>query len=1202
MPRTLLTPGQVLNQRYRIERLLGQGGFGAVYLAWDLNMDGPVAVKESAAVIAEGSAGEQPGSTAVAGAASDSQEKLADQRSAIRQFQLEAKILFQLRHPNLPRVTDYFSLVELAAVYLVMDYIEGEDLQVVLDRAGGPLPVERALAWITQVCDALNYLHTQSPPIIHRDIKPANIRITSSTSNPLGQAMLVDFGIAKIYDPTVNTTVGARAVTLNYSPPEQYGMGRTDAQSDVYALGATAYHMLTGRAPSPAVDVMSGIAPPPMDVHQANPQVSPAVSAVIAKAMQLNRTVRWQSAAEFRSALETAIKNPQAAIDSRPAPHSRPAAERPITGAPAARDSKETIFVQPSPGASFSQPDSLGRAAALPQASEEIAPPLYSEAPAVRPPSQPLSPHGRLRRLLAMRPWQRNAEKPLSRRGKIMIILASLFLCICCLIIIIKISDQETNNGIKPPTPLGLLTQAPAGAPRQTGEPAMAPPNGSSKEYPEGPNPSEEPQAARIEAGLRPINLETLVTSPERDAALRQISAWGNGVLDDIAWAPAWDGAQVQLVAVASSLGVYLYDAGSFQPIPLPDSAPLGGPGWTTSLAFSPDGQLLAAGGWGSRVFIWGMAGVRPDGCECPTLAVIEDIGTGINDLDFSPDGSQLAVAAGDGSVHVYQASGAPLYVLNISAGETLQTAFSPDGKVLVTSDMDGNLQFWNADPNAEKLPLQKMGIHFTADPDTHIHSLAFSPAMQDGSALLAGGSDDAAIYLWSFSTDALLEGEAVGDPLYVLYAHESSILNLSFSTDGSKLVSTSWDETLRLWEMQSLPETLDPRATYYSDGGSLLGVSFSPDGATAAGVTSGGNIIFWDVANEQIIETLSDFSTTPRSMAVSPTGDMLIVGMDNGAMAAASLPEGKIQWATFKQEERHYEGVYALAFSSDGYLLASGSNDNSVRIWNASDGEPLDLIETGEDVSDLAFLGNPRGGEDAPESNILAVGHWESPAQLWRVDKDSGWQKIADLGEQPSVSVAFSRDGRWLACGGVDGSLYIWDITGLQQGDETAVLSGEIAVLSDEIAVPSDEIALSYTLQGHTAAVRRLAFSPDEHLLASASIDGSLALWPISEAGFPDRPAAQRNPEDGELISLAFSPDNSLLFAGSEYAAISVWDTGRLIADGPDAELSDADAYLTGINASNGGILTIYLTPDSRLLIFASLDGAIRFWGIPEQ
>ena len=215
-----LTQGQIIQTRYRVAGLLGQGGFGAVYKGWDVNLNRPVAIKEN----------------------------LDTSPEAQRQFQHEAEILSNLSHPNLPRVTDHF-LTSDVGQYLVMDFIEGEDLQAMLNRTGRALPEAQVLNWIDQICGALAHLHEQEPPVIHRDIKPANIKIT-----PRGKAVLVDFGLAKVFDPVLKTTVGARAVTPGYSPPEQYGQGKTDQRSDVYSLGATLYTLLTGQEPPESVE------------------------------------------------------------------------------------------------------------------------------------------------------------------------------------------------------------------------------------------------------------------------------------------------------------------------------------------------------------------------------------------------------------------------------------------------------------------------------------------------------------------------------------------------------------------------------------------------------------------------------------------------------------------------------------------------------------------------------------------------------------------------------------------------------------------------------------------------------------------------------------------------------------------------------------------------------------------------------------
>ncbi len=269
-----LQHGYLLNNRYRIVKLIGQGGFGAVYRAWDVNLKGAVAVKES----------------------------LDTSPAALEQFELEAHLLFKLRHPNLPRVSDYF-IIEEQGQYLVMDFIEGDDLVSLVEQRPNGLPIKYVLDLLIQVCDALIYLHSQDPPVIHRDIKPANIR-----TSPEGQAILVDFGLAKVYDPQRITKPGAQSITPGYSPPEQFGLGTTNPQSDVYALGATAYHLLTGQAPPPAMDIMANLATSPPSVHQIRPQIEHSLSDAIERAMLLDRSERLASIAELKAAFLTQLQ------------------------------------------------------------------------------------------------------------------------------------------------------------------------------------------------------------------------------------------------------------------------------------------------------------------------------------------------------------------------------------------------------------------------------------------------------------------------------------------------------------------------------------------------------------------------------------------------------------------------------------------------------------------------------------------------------------------------------------------------------------------------------------------------------------------------------------------------------------------------------------------------------------------------------
>ncbi len=262
-----LSPGTLLNNRYRIVSILGQGGMGAVYRALDEHLNVPVAVKENLF--------------------------LTDEYA--RQFRREAHILAGLRHSNLPHVTDYFSF-EHHGQYLVMDYIEGEDLRQRMERLGN-LPEREVILVGISICEALTYLHTRVPAIVHRDIKPGNIKVT-----PDGQAVLVDFGLAKIMQGSQATSTGARAMTPGYSPPEQYGTARTDPRSDVYSLGATLYAAITGLIPEDGLARMTGKAEL-TPIRDLVPRINRRLASTIEKALEVDPEKRFQTAAEFRRAL-----------------------------------------------------------------------------------------------------------------------------------------------------------------------------------------------------------------------------------------------------------------------------------------------------------------------------------------------------------------------------------------------------------------------------------------------------------------------------------------------------------------------------------------------------------------------------------------------------------------------------------------------------------------------------------------------------------------------------------------------------------------------------------------------------------------------------------------------------------------------------------------------------------------------------------
>jgi len=267
---TPLAVGTLLKGRYEIVRRIAGGGMAWVYEARERLPDGSArtwAIKE---LRADGSAG-----------------NLAEARHL---FEQEANILVHLKHPNLPEVSAFFE--EGGRWYLVMEFVPGVSLARRLEEANAPLLPSEVLEWALQICDVLEYLHGQPQPVIFRDLKPSNVMVT-----PFGLVKLIDFGIARTFkqgQARDTFTMGSE----NYAAPEQWGQAQTDARADLYALGATMYHLLTNTAPLPAY-----VPAPQAPARERNPAVPAPLAAVVERAMAPDREKRFQSAAEMSAAL-----------------------------------------------------------------------------------------------------------------------------------------------------------------------------------------------------------------------------------------------------------------------------------------------------------------------------------------------------------------------------------------------------------------------------------------------------------------------------------------------------------------------------------------------------------------------------------------------------------------------------------------------------------------------------------------------------------------------------------------------------------------------------------------------------------------------------------------------------------------------------------------------------------------------------------
>lgn len=313
---SLLPRDTILQSRYRIVRQLGKGGMGVVYEAIDLRLGHTVALKQT----------------------------LTEDEELWKQFEHEARLLAQLNHPVLPRVSDYFT--EGHRAFFVLQFVQGDDLATMIKLQPGPFPRNAVIAWADQLLDALIYLHSHDRQIIHRDIKPHNLKITSA-----GKIALLDFGLAKSQGVSGENESKCPSIfgySPRYAPLEQIQDLGTSPQSDIYALGATLYHLFTGAKPPDALTraaaLISSQPNPLKPAHEVNPALGIDLSAILSQAMAQNPNERYQSATEFREALRRLGRVDESVIETNP--------YTAVTDSPTSEDRDTTVVVSHRPASS----------------------------------------------------------------------------------------------------------------------------------------------------------------------------------------------------------------------------------------------------------------------------------------------------------------------------------------------------------------------------------------------------------------------------------------------------------------------------------------------------------------------------------------------------------------------------------------------------------------------------------------------------------------------------------------------------------------------------------------------------------------------------------------------------------------------------------------------------------------------------------
>ena len=400
----MFQPNSVIAGRYQVIRLVGQGGMSNLYLAYDRKYNNAtVVVKEMTASY------------------SDPKE----QQMAVDLFHREAKLLASLNHRHIPKVFDYFQFA--GKYYLSMEYIDGVDLAVKLEETKGPLPEKQVLEWGEQVAQVLFYLHKHEPPIVFRDVKPSNIMISSQG------VKLIDFGIARHFDQAKKGDT-MRIGSPGYAPPEQYA-AQTDPRSDIYALGVTLHHALTGRDPTATNTPF--LVPPARDL---NPSLQESTAAMLARATQLDPSDRYQSALEMRKDIKHILQRGNQSTRVVGAPPSLPQ-QGPISPSPDA----SAAAVAPAANASAPQPAPGTQSTAAPSGALPPSQPgqaAGSSAATASPPSGSLTTAA-----------DANAQPPTKQKKKKKLSFGKLLLTACFFLIVacgtaLAVMDSSARNRI----------------------------------------------------------------------------------------------------------------------------------------------------------------------------------------------------------------------------------------------------------------------------------------------------------------------------------------------------------------------------------------------------------------------------------------------------------------------------------------------------------------------------------------------------------------------------------------------------------------------------------------------------------------------------------------------------------------------------------------------------------------------------------
>ncbi|MBD2576686.1 NACHT domain-containing protein [Oscillatoria sp. FACHB-1406] len=539
---------------------------------------------------------------------------------------------------------------------------------------------------------------------------------------------------------------------------------------------------------------------------------------------------------------------------------------------------------------------------------------------------------------------------------------------------------------------------------------------------------------------------------------------------------------------------------------------------WVRSVAFSPDGKILASGSFDRTIKLWD---VKTGKC----LQTLRGHTKRVNSVAFSPDGTILASSSRDKTIKLWD-------ILSRECSKTLYGAptgtpsliFSPDGKILATGSNDKTVKLLN--------PITGECVRTLEGHTGKVRAVTFSP---DGKTL-ASSSTDFTIKLWDIAS---------GSCLQTLAGHTHRIRSIAFTSDGETLVSGSYDCTVKLWKVQ----TGECLKTIEAHSNPVRAIAIAPQTNILASGSDDRTVKFWNLETGKILKTVRGRLSSIRTLVINSEDTTIITGDEQAIIRFWDIRKGQC----FKTLIGHKSRVQSIALSSDGRMLLSGSYDRTIQLWNLQSKQPVKMLcIDGCSVNSLVL---------SPDNSFLTVGSGHRGFTLWNLKNGIGecWISLKEDKEQGHTdwiwSIAISPDGRISASGSEDRTVKLWDI--------------------------SQKICLM-TLREHTERILSVVFSPDGTILASGSDDKTIKLW---------------NPQTGQCIktlsghtrgisSIIFSSDGSTLMSGSQDSLIKIWD----IATG------ECRATLHG---HTNMVSAIALCSDDRTLVSGSFDETLKVWDI---